>query len=366
MQEAPKIDAGMDLLPGFDKGLIQLFLPCRLAFTLCKTLLQVLQNNQIDRARWDACIAHSNEGVVYALSWYLDLVSPGWEGIIDEQQGKYSTVVPLPKGKKFGVSFLRQPLFCQQLGAFSILKEVAPADLASIAELLCRRFTHIREYSFNTANPALPPFPQANLRVHDHYTHYLSLDASYQNLYRHYSRDRKLNLKRAQKANLEIFESNDIRPLIAIFREDAAQKIYGGVAEAAYELLLSLYSELRRRGLATLLYTRNAAGEVNAGCLFVSYRNRITYLFNAATRKGRDLNGRSLMIDKIIREHAGQNVVLDFESPAGVEAITYFYQGFGAQPVRFQTIHYNNLPFLIRLAKATRMFWYQKILGSAA
>lgn len=294
----------------------------------------------------------------------MDLVSPGWEAMIEEDQDKYLAVVPLTQAKKFGIPFLRQPLFCQQLGLFTVLGEVEPAYLTRIMKLVCNRFRYIRDYSFNTDNPVLPPSLQPRLAVCDHFTHYLPLNASYPILHQSYSRDRKINLKRAQKARLEVFESDNIRPLIQIFRENTAYKIYGGVAESAYDLLLSLFAALHSRGLAILLYTRNAAGEVDAGCLFVLYRNRITYLFNAATHKGRGLNGRSLMIDKIIKDYAGSEMVFDFESPEDIASITYFYQGFGATPARFQTIRYHNLPFLINFAKAAWLFIYEKLLSS--
>lgn len=328
-------------------------------------MLQLLQHHQIDRQKWDACIGRSKEGLVYALSWYLDLVSPGWEALVEQQPDSYVTVVPLPKARKFGFPFLRQPLYCQQLGVFSVAEEGVSDRLAPILELLFRHYRHIRDYSFNTANPPLPANAQPHLVVRDFYTHHLSLNDPYPHLYQRYSRDRKVNLKRAQKANSIVFESEDIRPLIAIFREDTAHKIYGGVAEEAYDLLFSLHAGLHQRGLARLLYTRNNKGEIEAGCLFVFYRNRLTYLFNAATRKGRSLNGRSLMIDRIIKEYAGQEVVLDFESPAGLEPIIYFYQGFGSKPVRYQTITYSNLPPLIKLIKSTRIFLYQKLLAAS-
>lgn len=328
-------------------------------------MLRVRPNYQIDRQKWDSCIERSKEGLVYALSWYLDLVSPGWEALIHEQEGEYLTVVPLTMARKFGLPFLRQPLYCQQLGVFSVLEEVPPAYLGAVVKELCHHFRHIRDYSFNTANPDLPQLSLPGLSVQNQYTHFLSLQEPYEVLYRQYSRDRKLNLKRAHKANLTVSESGDIKPLTDIFREDTAHKIYGGVAESSYDLLVSLFGEVQKRGWARLLYTHQPEGEIDAGCLFVQYKNRITYLFNAATKQGRDLNGRSLMIDRVIRENAGSDSVFDFESPSGMDTITYFYQGFGARPVRFQTIHYDNLPFYISFIKETRKFIFQKVLSPA-
>jgi hypothetical protein len=324
-------------------------------------LLHILPNSQIDRQKWDFCIDHSKEGVIYALSWYLDIVSPGWEALIDVDQGEYITVLPLPKAKKFGVSFLRQPLFSQQLGIFSILEEMTSAYLTQILEEVCKHYRYISAYSFNTSNPSIS-FAKARFFVIDRYTHFLNLNQTYEELFRKYSRDRKLNLKRAKKANIEIFEKDSINPLIDIFKEDTAKKIYGGVAEASFTMLSALFAEFRNRGLATLLYTKNEDGVADAGCLFVFYRKRITYLFNAATKEGRALNGRSLMIDKIIKDYAGNDFVLDFESPFDIEPIIYFYQGFGTVSVRYQTIWFHNLPFLVKLLKAGRVYFFKNML----
>ena len=52
------------------------------------------------------------------LTWYLDIVSPGWEAIVKEEAGCYVAVLPLPVRRKFGLRYLQQPLLTQQLGLF--------------------------------------------------------------------------------------------------------------------------------------------------------------------------------------------------------------------------------------------------------
>ncbi|MEA2107399.1 MAG: hypothetical protein U9P82_11900, partial [Bacteroidota bacterium] len=74
-----------------------------------------LQNAQIDKQKWDLTIENSHNGLVYALSWYLDVVSPGWNALV---LGDYEAVMPLPVKQKFGLEYLVQPPFCQQLGVF--------------------------------------------------------------------------------------------------------------------------------------------------------------------------------------------------------------------------------------------------------
>ncbi|KAA5539255.1 GNAT family N-acetyltransferase [Adhaeribacter rhizoryzae] len=319
-------------------------------------------NRQINYAAWDACVAASEQRLVYALSWYLDVVSPGWAGLVEEQDGQYVAVMPLPIKQQFGIHYLAQPLFCQQLGFFAITNAVQPKQFVAAIK---RHFSLISKYTFNTSNTfLLNPEEKSDLHVYQHYTHHLNLNQSYEAIYQNYSRDRKLNLKRSQKAGLIIRESTDIEILIRLFKEDAATRIRGGVSEAAYGQLQQLYQVLAAKGLATLLYTQTSAGEIDAGCLFVTYGQKIIYLFNAASIAGRSRNGRSLMLDYMIQKYAGQPYIFDFESPADISSIIRVYQGFGAEPAPFYTITQNNLPVPLKFLKKARQFLYLKVIAN--
>lgn len=322
-------------------------------------MLRYLPHSQINYQQWDACVQASSQSIVYALSWYLDVVSPGWAGLVDEQGGHYRAVVPLPEAKKFGITYLRQPFFAQQLGLFSVGE---PPDMAGALHQVLSRYALISKYAFNTGNQPLAFPASPYLQAEPQYTHHLDLSLPYERLYQHYSRDRKLNLSRARKAGLQVVESQDIQPLIALFKSDAASRITGGAPEASYRMLEALYARLQQRGLARLYYTRSPAGDWDAGCLFVCYAHKIIYLFNAASVAGRRRNGRSLMIDQMIRQHAGQPYVFDFESPAAVASIIRVYRGFNARPQPFYTLRYNRLPAPLRWVKQARQLFYQKLL----
>ena len=320
-------------------------------------MLKYLRNNQIDKQKWDACVEASAQRLVYALSWYLDVVAPNWAALVCEQEEQYKAVMPLPEAKKFGIQYVFQPFFCPQLGAFSTLN----LSLHNFLPALIKQYVLISNYCFNTENTdSLETAP--DLEVKQYYTHHLNLAVGYEQLYQEYSRDRKLNLKRAQKAGLTIVESTDIKPIIQLFQEDAESRIYGGVNPTTYLLLERLYEQLHQRGLATLLYTQTLAGEIDAGCLFITYANKIIYIFNAASKTGRQRNGRSLMIDAVIRKHAGQPFVFDFESPPAVANIIRVYQGFGSEPIPYYALQLNQLPKPIKLIKEARRLFFQRVL----
>ena len=79
-------------------------------------MIQHLKHDQIDKWKWDETIKHSFNGTIYAYSWYLDIVCPGWEALI---KNDHEYVMPLTAGKKYGVDYIYPPFFSQQLGIFS-------------------------------------------------------------------------------------------------------------------------------------------------------------------------------------------------------------------------------------------------------
>ena len=74
------------------------------------------KNNEIDREQWDNCIKNSPGAKPYAYSWYLDIMAPGWEALVDDD---YDSVFPVPGFSQFGIQYIATPVFLQQLGAFS-------------------------------------------------------------------------------------------------------------------------------------------------------------------------------------------------------------------------------------------------------
>ncbi|PTX22242.1 acetyltransferase (GNAT) family protein [Pontibacter mucosus] len=314
-------------------------------------MVHLLQHNQINKAAWDACVEASSQRQVYALSWYLDVVSPGWHAVVEQEGGVYTCIMPLPVRRKYGILYLQQPLFCQQLGIYA-RQELRPAQAEAFLALVQQHFKYTSGYAFCTGNSAsLQSVKQEELqRV---YTLYLDLNKPYEQLWKGYNRDRKYNLNKARREKLRITHSHDIEPLIGLFRQNIAHKVYGGVDEAAYDTLRQLYTSCVEKGIAELLYTLSEDGSTTAGALFLYYGGYITYIFNAADSSGRKSNGRTLLLDDLIQRNANTPQILDFESPM-IESIAGFYQSFGPVPVPFYTLKYNHLPLPLRLLKQAR------------
>src|ERR1035437_8027365 len=79
-------------------------------------MISYLKHNEIDKQKWDKAIDHCVNNLIYAYSWYLDIVSPNWCALVEND---YVSVMPLTGNKKYGIHYLYPPYFAQQLGVFS-------------------------------------------------------------------------------------------------------------------------------------------------------------------------------------------------------------------------------------------------------
>lgn len=59
-----------------------------------------LQHQAIDKQKWDSCIKECGNGMTYAYSWFLDIVSPGWAALVEDD---YSAVFPLTQRKNLAL-----------------------------------------------------------------------------------------------------------------------------------------------------------------------------------------------------------------------------------------------------------------------
>ena len=320
-------------------------------------LPKLILRHQLDVTAWDACLSAAAHPLLYAYSWYLDAILPApdwtWAGIVlMDEAGQYRAVMPVPLRRKtvLGMPYgwvVHQPFFCQFLGIFSrdILLDPTP-----FFQLLVDHFRYCSRLCTRQQ-------PDTGLPVDSGQavTHCLDLSVGYPAIYQNYTSDRKTNLRRAMAANWTIMPSTDPDPLLTLFRANHANTIEGGVADWAYTIFRNVLNELSIRSLVTLRYAWNE-GQIEAGVLFVEQGDRIIYLFNAASKTGRTGNARTLMLDQLIREKAGQSLILDFESPAK-SSIRHFYQSFGASEELYWTVQWNHLnPVERALLRSKKLF----------
>lgn len=322
-----------------------------------KPQINYLIHSQIDKTKWDTCLLNARNGILYALSGYLDIVSPNWSAIIEETENQYTHIFPLPFVQLFGFKILRQPFFAQQLGIVTTEKIVSTHFVRFVEQFFLKQ-AYISPYQFNTQNLNLPFFQNKSFQVQTFYTHHLVLNQKYAEIIANMSADRRKNLKIAYKTDWKLEESTDIEPLIQMFVKTAAQKIQGGVSAHAYDLLRKIYLFLTDQKIGKLYYSVLPNGERTAGVLLAFWNRTIIYLFNANAERNAKRNGRLWILDQVFRQYAESNWIFDFESPE-IPEIAYFYRSFGAREMPYSQLIYNNLPFGIEILRQAKKYLYK-------
>ncbi len=305
-------------------------------------MIRYLRHTEINKKKWDALISGSPVGIIYAASWYLDIVCPNWEALVEDD---YSAVFPLTCRSKFGIHYLFQPYFTQQLGLFSNEKEKKENILRDFLMHIPKKFRLI-EIQLNTDN-LIEDFN--GFSTHKKLTHHLFLGDDYVGIRSNYSENHSRNIKKAIKTKNEII--TDIAPsaIIQLFRENKGAGIEN-LKSADYLVFEKLLNEASQKNLLEVRGVRNESQELIAGAIFLQSLHSYIFLFSATNKEAKESGAMSQLIDSFIRDHSEEEVYLDFEGSMDLN-LARFYKGFGSKEVVYLQIRKNNLPGIIRWLK---------------
>jgi|KBSMisStaDraftv2_1062788.scaffolds.fasta_scaffold00488_2 hypothetical protein len=289
---------------------------------------QYIKQDNIDKEKWDRCIDHSANSLIYAQSFFLDEMAGDWDALIT---GDYQQVMPLTWRKKWGMRYLYQPSFTQQLGIFS-LTPVNSETIEAFVAALKREFS-FAEIFLNYLNEG-PFAPQPNF--------ILSLNDAYENICAQYNEELVRNLQYAQRYELRYGKTQDFKSVISNYRE-----LYGDrtphVDDEDYGRFASLCSELESRSQLVVREVKGANSEQLAMAVFARDRERLYYLLPVTLPNGRTLQANHFLVDQAIREFCGQKLILDFEGST-LPGVARFYKKFGATDQPFYFLKHNKLP----------------------
>ena len=291
-------------------------------------MITYLHHDSIDKVLWDDCVAHASNGLVYAWSWYLDVVHPGWEALVEIVNGNYMTIMPLTCKKKYLIHYLCQPFFVQQLGIFSTV-QVTSDTVKAFLKAIPKKYRLV-EIRLNEQNPV----DSGCHGVAYHRNHLLDLKKKYDTLFHGYHDNTKRNLKKSFTYGLQLVEAVPIHTVIALFRSDrgAAVRHWG---DTEYALLERLAATAISSSNAFVYGIKNSENnKIICGALFMVSHHRLTFLFSGNSEEGKKKQAMSFLMDWVIRKYAGKPMVFDFEGSDN-DNLARFYQGFGGVPVTY-------------------------------
>ncbi len=281
-------------------------------------MLRWIKNEAIDKQKWDACIETCEWGKVYALSWYLDLLTENnWEALV---LGDYEYIMPVPYRKKFGIKYTYRPNFCQQLGVFSFENILNQSVSINFIQEFTTRYKHIH-YPLNHSN-ILTLAKDFTLKKRTNLI--LSLKDDYESIYQKYSLNLKQNLKKTEKHNLKIREDIDSNQVIEIYKN--AWQSFHPIPIREYLNFQKIMEYAKMKGISST-YGVYLNDKLVAACFLIKFKDRLYYPFSGISLEGKKVSAISFLINRIIRKYSNTSLYLDFEG-SDIESVKYFYNKF--------------------------------------
>lgn len=290
-----------------------------------------LKHSEINKLKWDGCISSSICPLPYGLSWYLDVVSPGWEALVLDD---YKAVMPLPFRTKFGVNYIFTPPFVQQLGVFG----AANADVDDFIQAIPAKFSYV-DTNLNEGN-VTNGISNNNILLY--------LNNTFYDLYAGFADNTKRNIKKAERAGFIFQELISATEVISLFKANKGKDVAMDIA--AYVLLEKLVEEAKQQNACTVWGVANATGTIVAGAVFISSFGRHVFLFSGNNADARQAGAMHFLIAEYIKQHAGTNTLLDFEGSNNA-SLARFYLSFGGYMVKYPKLKINRLPFPLNKLK---------------
>ena len=295
--------------------------------------IKFLYSCQIDPIKWDACVQNSVNKKIYACSWYLDIISKNWAGLI---YGDYELVFPIIFKKWWFLKKIYHPFFCQQLGPYAVDKKLLhnKALLLSIIDFLNTKY---RTFEFSINHVCSKSIIQVISKTHgiqsvERVNLELSLDNSYEKLRSNYSTNHRRNLtKKINNFYWDISNSGYIGQdyiieFLKFYKTNIGCQAY--LKKNDYEIIHMIMSKCSQQRIGYLVGLRNDQDQLLGCAFFVSCFNRSILLFNASD-KGLNFNLMIFIIDKYIQKNTQKNHILDFEG-SNIQGVKRFYKGFGS------------------------------------
>ncbi|GAB1415234.1 hypothetical protein MASR2M117_06400 [Paludibacter sp.] len=285
-----------------------------------------LSNKFIDKVKWDKKINEADNGLVYALSWYLDIVSPKWEALVSDD---YEYIMPIPIKRKYKIPYLVQPSLSQQLGVFS----AEPITKEIILLFIKKLPSYSYQINLNYLNILADAIKLPN--------YVLSVARPYEDIINGFTKNTVRNIEKANKNNLNIVEDISTEHFIRFY--ESINKKYNSIA---IDSLKELINQGEKHNIFRKLFTLDENGNIIAALVYTLFKNRLVFLIPISNEEGKLKSAMFYVVNHIIKTKAESDILLDFEGSA-IEGIARFYKGFGAKNQPYYVIKRFRPSFLI-------------------
>ena len=300
-------------------------------------MIKHLTHPEIDKAWWDAALLRCTNRLWYAQSWILDIASPGWEALVDEETG---AIMPLTWRRKWGVNYLFQPYGLQQLGLFAPIGSKDRTD-----EFLAAIPSRFRYWDI-CLNESMRSLMKDGVSVTERTDQVLSVNASIEELREAYSKGHRRNIRSSDHG--EIGERATAAEFFELFSRTTGSR-YGAKHPSDLVALQRVVEEGIQRDQCRIVSINDGSAILGAVC-FATWEGRSILLKSANTPAGLEAKAIFRIIDHWIASHAGSDTLLDFAGSM-TPSVERFNAGFGARPRVYLRLVRNRLPAPLRWLK---------------
>jgi len=316
--------------------------------------IKCVSSTSIPAEQWDSFILASPEGMVYALTDFLNGMAPDWSAYIIEDDNKWQMVFPFRVAKKYFLSYFLQPKFTQFLGpAFKPFSGKASKELQwknKALDLLCKRIKQDFSYVNFNMHPGMDytiPFVWNKFRVSPRFTYQIQLsDRSLTEIEGEVQKG-KIQMHKAIQAGFSFEELESAHDLVDLFAR-LKSKAIGHLTPKDYSDFAEMLKPLWEKGYAKVFKLSSPDGELAGGMVLYIYKGCLTYAFSVADPKFSKLSIGHALIWKSVQYAKEQGLdLVDFEGSM-IPEIERVFRRFGAKPTTYLNVQQARFRFLYR------------------
>lgn len=266
--------------------------------------VKFIPKEELDKVKFNSCVHYANNGNIFGYWWYLDAISKDWDALVE---GDYESVMPLMWREEFPkTKVLYQAPLLRESGVYSI-NVLSPVRVKKFLEAIPPDYKkiNIRLNEQNTSGD-FPDFKKTEKNNHQ-----MLLMESYEKLANAYSEPLKTRIQQAENNKL-VSVTNKKPEIIADFYQKYASN-RKELTRNFHTIQRIMYNALHRGwGFASTVMDENK--EILATNFFIYSHKKVVSLLPVVSPKGKESGAMELLLDTLIKTHAGKPLILDFNT----------------------------------------------------
>lgn len=266
--------------------------------------VRLIKKEDLDKVKYNSCVHYANNGNIFGYWWYLDAVSKDWEVLVE---GDYESVMPLVWREDFlKTKALHQPGLLRESGIYSInvLSAVRIQKfLEAIPDTYKKINIHLNEQNTTGDFPNFEKIEKTN--------HQMLLMDDYQKLANAYTESLKTRIEKAESNQLQSITNKKPEVIADFYKKYTSEQ--NNLNHNFHTIQRIMYNALHR-GWGFTSSVLDKDGGMLASNFFIYSHKKVVNLLPVVSPKGKELGALELMMDTLIKTHAGRPLILDFNT----------------------------------------------------